>query len=210
MVFPALRPAPAGRRRDRAVRPQLVQPRRRRARHGLLHRRGIRGFLPSPCRSSRRMLVRSGIMLIKYWFSITDDEQHLRFLHAHPRSAEAVEAVADGPRVAPPLGGLHQGQGGHARAHPHPGGAVVGRRGGRQEARAPQLHRAPADADPLRGGAAREAGRCRSASTTPTTTARRSRRRCTCRTSTPASCPRRTGGASGPGRGTSADGIGER
>jgi polyphosphate kinase 2 (PPK2 family) len=25
------------------------------------------------------MLVRSGIVLIKYWFSITDDEQHLRF-----------------------------------------------------------------------------------------------------------------------------------
>ena len=27
-----------------------------------------------------RMLVRSGIILLKYWFSITDDEQHLRFL----------------------------------------------------------------------------------------------------------------------------------
>ncbi len=27
-----------------------------------------------------RMLVRSGIRLIKYWFSITDQEQHLRFL----------------------------------------------------------------------------------------------------------------------------------
>jgi len=27
-----------------------------------------------------RMLVRSGIQLIKYWFSITDDEQHFRFL----------------------------------------------------------------------------------------------------------------------------------
>jgi polyphosphate kinase len=27
-----------------------------------------------------RMLVRSGIRLLKYWFSITDDEQHLRFL----------------------------------------------------------------------------------------------------------------------------------
>jgi polyphosphate kinase 2 (PPK2 family) len=26
-----------------------------------------------------RMLVRSGIILIKYWFSITDDVQHLRF-----------------------------------------------------------------------------------------------------------------------------------
>ena len=27
-----------------------------------------------------RMLVRSGIRVIKYWFSISDDEQHLRFL----------------------------------------------------------------------------------------------------------------------------------
>jgi polyphosphate kinase 2 len=27
-----------------------------------------------------RMLVRSGIKVIKYWFSITDEEQHLRFL----------------------------------------------------------------------------------------------------------------------------------
>jgi polyphosphate kinase 2 len=27
-----------------------------------------------------RMLARSGIILIKYWFSITDDEQHLRFM----------------------------------------------------------------------------------------------------------------------------------
>jgi len=27
-----------------------------------------------------KMLVRSGIQLVKYWFSITDEEQHLRFL----------------------------------------------------------------------------------------------------------------------------------
>ncbi|MEH2516205.1 polyphosphate kinase 2 [Bradyrhizobium sp. AZCC 1610] len=27
-----------------------------------------------------RMLVRSGIILIKYWFSITDEQQHLRFM----------------------------------------------------------------------------------------------------------------------------------
>jgi polyphosphate kinase 2 (PPK2 family) len=26
------------------------------------------------------MLIRSGIILIKYWFSISDDEQHLRFM----------------------------------------------------------------------------------------------------------------------------------
>src|SRR5580658_2817696 len=30
--------------------------------------------------SLEKMLVRSGIVLIKYWFSITDDEQHLRFM----------------------------------------------------------------------------------------------------------------------------------
>jgi polyphosphate kinase 2 (PPK2 family) len=28
-----------------------------------------------------KMLVRSGIQLIKYWFSISDEEQHLRFLN---------------------------------------------------------------------------------------------------------------------------------
>ena len=27
-----------------------------------------------------RLIVRSGIVLVKYWFSITDDEQHMRFL----------------------------------------------------------------------------------------------------------------------------------
>lgn len=27
-----------------------------------------------------RMLVRSGIQIIKYWFSISGDEQHLRFI----------------------------------------------------------------------------------------------------------------------------------
>ena len=37
VVLPAVRHAPAGRRRDRSVRPVLVQPRRRRDRAGLLH-----------------------------------------------------------------------------------------------------------------------------------------------------------------------------
>ena len=43
VVLPALRRPPARRRRDGPVRPVLVQPRRRRAGHGLLHRRGVRG-----------------------------------------------------------------------------------------------------------------------------------------------------------------------
>ena len=41
-------------RRDRALRPQLVQPGRRRAGDGLLHRRGVRGVPPVRARRSRR------------------------------------------------------------------------------------------------------------------------------------------------------------
>jgi hypothetical protein len=49
VVLPALHRAPAHRRRNRAVRPLLVQPRRRRARHGLLHARRIpRVHAPGP------------------------------------------------------------------------------------------------------------------------------------------------------------------
>ena len=44
--------APAGRRRDRAVRPQLVQPRRRRARDGLLHARARSRNSSARCPSS--------------------------------------------------------------------------------------------------------------------------------------------------------------
>ena len=46
VVLPALRAAPADRRRDRAVRPLVVQPRRRRAGDGFLHRRTS---TPSSC-----------------------------------------------------------------------------------------------------------------------------------------------------------------
>ena len=69
-----------------------------------------------------RMLVRSGIRLLKYWFSITDEEQYVRFLGPHPRPAQAMEAQPHGSRVAPSMGGLHEGQGGHAGALAHTGG----------------------------------------------------------------------------------------
>jgi molybdenum cofactor biosynthesis protein B len=53
VVLPALRAAPAGRRRDRAVRPQLVQPRRRRAVMGFCTEAQAQAFLnQAPC--SRR------------------------------------------------------------------------------------------------------------------------------------------------------------
>jgi len=96
-----------------------------------------------------RMLVRSGIILIKYWFSITDEE------HADPRSAEAVEAEPDGRAGAKPLGTIHQGQGSDAGAHPYRGSAVARGPGRRQEEGAAELHRPSSGADSLPGCRAR-------------------------------------------------------
>ena len=98
VVLPALRRAPAGGRRDRAVRPQLVQPRRRRARDGLLHRRGVRGVLPHRCPSSRRMLVRSGITADQVLVLDHRRGAAPALPRPHPRPAQAVEAQPDGPR----------------------------------------------------------------------------------------------------------------
>ena len=52
VVLPALRRPSARGRRDRPVRPQLVQPRRRRAGHGLLHRGGVHASSCGHARSS--------------------------------------------------------------------------------------------------------------------------------------------------------------
>ena len=87
-----------------------------------------------------RLLVRSGIVLVKYWFSISDDEQNLRFLMRINDPLKQWKLSPMDLEVSPALGALHQGQGDDARAHPHPRGAVVGGRGGRQEARPAQLH----------------------------------------------------------------------
>ena len=99
VVFPALRRAPAGRRRDRAVRPQLVQPRRRRAGDGLLHRRRVEEFFRS-VPEFERMLVRSGHHADQVL--VLDHRRGAAVpLHdAHPRSAQAVEAEPDGRGVA--------------------------------------------------------------------------------------------------------------
>ncbi len=71
--------ASARRRRNGAVQPQLVQPRRRRARDGLLQRGGVRrvpALLPAVRAGAA---VNDGIMLVKYWLSVSDEEQERRF-----------------------------------------------------------------------------------------------------------------------------------
>ncbi len=66
-----------------SIRPQLVQSRRCRTRDGLCLRAAGRGFLQRRA-EFERMLVRSGIILVKYWFSITDQEQTAALPDAYP------------------------------------------------------------------------------------------------------------------------------
>ncbi len=66
-----------------------------------------------------RMLVRSGIRLYKYWFSVTREEQRARFCAREDRSAQAVEALADRPRLARSLGRVYRGEGGDVLLHRH-------------------------------------------------------------------------------------------
>ena len=78
VVLPALRRPAARRRGNRPVRPLLVQPRRRRARMGFCSDAEYWEFLRS-VPEFERMLARSGIQLVKYWFSVSDEEQERRF-----------------------------------------------------------------------------------------------------------------------------------
>ena len=79
VVLPALCRTAAVGRGDRVLRPVLVQPRWRRARDGLLHRRASTTGSSSQAPAFERMLVEDGIDLIKFWFSVTQSEQCTRF-----------------------------------------------------------------------------------------------------------------------------------
>ena len=78
VVLPAVRRAPAGGRRDGAVRPLLVQPRVRRACDGVCDQEQYEEFMRQ-APEFERMLVRSGILLVKLWFSVSQAEQQTRF-----------------------------------------------------------------------------------------------------------------------------------
>ena len=77
-VHPALPAAPAGGRRGRDLRPQLVQPRRRRARDGLLHRGAGRSASWRWSPHVEKAMVDSGIILLKYWLEVSPEEQTRR------------------------------------------------------------------------------------------------------------------------------------
>ena len=68
----------AGSGRDGPLRSQLVQPGRRRVVMGFCTEAEYQEFMRSTP-SFERILMRSGLILIKYWLSISDDEQERRF-----------------------------------------------------------------------------------------------------------------------------------
>jgi polyphosphate kinase len=120
---------------------------------GLLRRRPVSRVL------SHRARVREdagalGHPAHQYWFSISDEEQHLRFLGRIHDPLKQWKLSPMEPRVAPALGGEHQGQGNHAGAQPNSGGALVGGPGRRQEEGAAQLHPPSAQPDAVRGSPA--------------------------------------------------------
>ena len=87
-----------------------------------------------------QMLVNDGISLTKLWFSVTQAEQRTRFTIRQVDPGAAVEALADRPRLAGQVGGVHGGQGGHVRADRHRRRAVDRGQEQRQEARPHQRH----------------------------------------------------------------------
>ncbi len=96
-----------------------------------------------------RMLVRSGIILIKYWFSITDEEEKNCFLmRIHDPLKQWKLSPMDGQSRAR-WEQYTKAKEEEARSHPHSRGAVVGCRGCRQEAGATELHIPPADANSI-------------------------------------------------------------
>jgi hypothetical protein len=105
--FPALRAAPAHPWRDRAVRPQLVQPRRRGAGHGLLLQRGVPGVhapgtgVRAPPGTQRH--APHQVLVLGQPQGAAPPLQGAR-----GAPAQAVEAQPGGPGLAGQMGRLHQ------------------------------------------------------------------------------------------------------
>ena len=142
-----------------------------------------REFLRS-CPEFERMLVRSGIILIKYWFSVSDEEQERRFQARIDDPTKRWKLSPMDLRVARALGRVLEGQGRHVRLHRHQAGPLVRGQRRRQEAGPAQLHHPPAEPDPLRGPDAPSRSSCRRARRTRATSVRRSPTRPSCPRST--------------------------
>ena len=71
------------------------------------------------CPDFERMLVNSGIHLVKLWFSVSKEEQAARFASRQNDPRPAVEALPHRPREPRQVGRLHGGEGGDVLLHRH-------------------------------------------------------------------------------------------
>ena len=113
------------------------------------------------CPEFERMIIRSGIILLKYWFSVSDEEQEKRF---QARLKDPLKVWKLSPmdlREPHALGGVLAGQGRDVRLHGHQGLSLVGGQRRRQASRAAEHDPPSARPDPLPGRHAQgpEAGR---------------------------------------------------
>ena len=92
-------------------------------------------FLRS-CPEFERMLIRSGLVLVKYWFSVSDAEQERRFQSRIKDPEKRWKLSPMDLESRAPLGRLLAGEGHDVPVHRHEVGAVVGRRRERQATRA--------------------------------------------------------------------------
>ena len=103
------------------------------------------------CPLFEEMLIRSGIILVKYWFSVNDEVQEVRFQDRMRNPIKRWKLSAMDIEFAPALGGLFTGEGSHAgrdRYHDQP---MVRGEFRQQEESAVELHRAFAVADSIPG-----------------------------------------------------------
>lgn len=107
-------------------------------------------FLRS-CPNFERMLIRSGLIMIKYWFSVSVEEQERRFQSRINDPTKRWKLSPYGHRVAAALGRIFARQRRNVFIHRHQSLAVVCGTLRRQEKGAPQLHQSPAKQNSLPG-----------------------------------------------------------
>jgi polyphosphate kinase 2 len=101
------------------------------------------------CPEFERMLVRSGILLIKYWFSVSDEDQERRFQDRMVDPTQALETQPYGSGVPQPLGRVFPRERRNVRRHRHQAGLVARGQRRKQKVRPPQCHSPPAVFDSL-------------------------------------------------------------
>ena len=98
-------------------------------------------FLRS-CPEFERMLVRAGIQLIKYWFSVSNEEQERRFQRRIQDPTKRWKLSPMDLRIARAVGRVLESQGRDVRRHRHQAGPVVRGALRLQEVGPAELHQA--------------------------------------------------------------------